>query len=565
MTSRRQQARAIREAAAQHAHDRGHVLQTANGDERSSWNYAFNFTKGLRHCFETGLVAKPDDFQKLIKGIDSGDPRDFQDTPTGHDQGEPWVSGLGDDIEWRAWESEAAGNTFDLQGPDAQATTMPPAPAADSAELVGEMGEVYAQALLRDCPLSELRHGARGAGVDAILRELNAIEWFDSTKDHADPNGSRRTELTRQTAFRGIAPGDTVGPYLSQFLLIGTEGLGSARSPRDGIVQYGGQSIDQRVHKVEEVDFMTKWDEWFDVQNGADVRGTEKYEATSRFITTGRDIATYVHYDALYQAYLTACLVMLGQGVPFDTGIPFQDSDYIDRQQGFAHFGGPHILTLVTEVATRALKNVRFQKFNVHRRARPEVVAARYEKALLPELAHLPGLLEGRAELVATGIGQRILDANKAKAGCESMLLPMAFPEGSPMHPSYGAGHATVAGACVTILKAFFDHSHVLDTTGAGPGLAYIPNKHGKGLTKTDVYDADGNPAKLTVEGELNKLASNISIGRNWGGVHYFSDYWESLKMGEEIAIGILEEHKFCFQENFSMTIPLFEGGTVRI
>jgi hypothetical protein len=36
-------------------------------------------------------------------------------------------------------------------------------------------------------------------------------------------------------------------------------------------------------------------------------------------------------------------------------------------------------------------------------------------------------------------------------------LLPMAFQEGSPMHPSYGAGHATVAGACVTILKAFFD------------------------------------------------------------------------------------------------------------
>ncbi len=33
--------------------------------------------------------------------------------------------------------------------------------------------------------------------------------------------------------------------------------------------------------------------------------------------------------------------------------------------------------------------------------------------------------------------------------------LPMAFQEGSPMHPSYGAGHATVAGACVTILKAY--------------------------------------------------------------------------------------------------------------
>lgn len=34
-----------------------------------------------------------------------------------------------------------------------------------------------------------------------------------------------------------------------------------------------------------------------------------------------------------------------------------------------------------------------------------------------------------------------------------------------------------------------------------------------------------GEPSALTVEGELNKLAANISIGRNWAGVHYFSDY----------------------------------------
>jgi hypothetical protein len=40
-----------------------------------------------------------------------------------------------------------------------------------------------------------------------------------------------------------------------------------------------------------------------------------------------------------------------------------------------------------------------------------------------------------------------------------SYLMPMAFPEGCSQHPSYGAGHATVAGACTTILKAFFDET----------------------------------------------------------------------------------------------------------
>jgi len=47
--------------------------------------------------------------------------------------------------------------------------------------------------------------------------------------------------------------------------------------------------------------------------------------------------------------------------------------------------------------------------------------------------------------------------------------------------------------------------------------------------------------------------------------VHYFTDYYESILMGEEIALGILEEQKLCFGENFSMTIPLFGGGVRRI
>ncbi|HKG72402.1 MAG TPA: hypothetical protein VKA87_10905 [Nitrososphaeraceae archaeon] len=37
------------------------------------------------------------------------------------------------------------------------------------------------------------------------------------------------------------------------------------------------------------------------------------------------------------------------------------------------------------------------------------------------------------------------------------IFLSQTFTEGSPTHPSYGAGHATVAGAFATILKAFFN------------------------------------------------------------------------------------------------------------
>jgi hypothetical protein len=121
------------------------------------------------------------------------------------------------------------------------------------------------------------------------------------------------------------------------------------------------------------------------------------------------------------------------------------------------------------------------------------------------------------------------------------------------MHPSYGAGHATVAGACVTILKAFFDHGYVLPRP-------YVVSTDGSGLSS--VQDPS---LSLTVEGELNKLAANISIGRNWAGVHYFTDYYESARLGEQVALGILAEQKLTYGENFSMTVPLFDGGTVHI
>ena len=60
------------------------------------------------------------------------------------------------------------------------------------------------------------------------------------------------------------------------------------------------------------------------------------------------------------------------------------------------------------------------------------------------------------------------------------------------MHPAYGAGHATVAGACVTILKAFFDHKDIL-------AKAYQPTSNGEYLEEV----ATDKP--LTVEGETQQ------------------------------------------------------------
>lgn len=46
----------------------------------------------------------------------------------------------------------------------------------------------------------------------------------------------------------------------------------------------------------------------------------------------------------------------------------------------------------------------------------------------------------------------------------------------------------------------------------------------------------------LTVGGELNKLASNMALGRNRAGIHYRTDGIEGLRLGEATAIRYLQD-----------------------
>ena len=558
------------------------TIHLANGDEEIP-HVPMSFTKGLPHNGDTGLVQNEADFDQFVKGIDSGEPLDFKRTPLGPgtslvqpnpDLSDPriWSSDRGRETNAvRAWESESAGLAFDLQGPDAQAVTMPPAPKLGSQELIGEMAEVYAQAALRDIPFEDLNAG--NPRVQQAIDALNNLDWFNcKNRKYVDLGGDGEV-VTGGNIFRGIFRGDLVGPYISQYLLVGNNGINGndlERGVDDGFITYGAINIDQRVRNAIDENYMTTWPEWLDVQNGADFRGQERYDSRRqprKFIAAPRDLATYVHYDALYEAYLNACLIMLSAGAGFDPGIPFQEPDIRDHQQGFALYGGPHILTLVTEVATRALKAVRYQKFNIHRRCRPEVLGGRMER-----LAALEGVLD-----VDTFKNYSAMDAAFDSSGIyrlvpgRNKLLPMAFVEGSPMHPSYGAGHATVAGACVTILKAFFNHELYFNYGERGGRVTLsFTDEPGKSAYQSNSTGSALNSIKsepLTIEGELNKVAANISIGRDWAGVHYYSDYVQSMIMGEEIAIGMLQEQSitYPFADDLSMTLPKFDGSKVLI
>jgi hypothetical protein len=131
-------------------------------------------------------------------------------------------------------------------------------------------------------------------------------------------------------------------------------------------------------------------------------------------------------------------------------------------------------------------------------------------------------------------------------------LLPMAFVEGSPTHPSYVAGHATVAGACVTVLKAFFNENFVLS------------NNVQADATGDTLIDYNGD---LTIGGELNKLANNVAIGRDAAGVHYRQDGIQGLIAGEQQGLALLGETTKTYNEADidGFTVTKFDGTTVSI
>ena len=492
---RQAQAFQVRMRAAELARKRQHVEQTANGDENLYPNRIGNYSKGFPHN-NLGEV-EPAAYNAFLAALATANPADFESLPMG----------LG-----RKLTNPLSGMAFDLEGPDSHHLAQAPAPRIASAEAASDLGEVYWMALCRDIHFSEYDSSPLVASAAADLSRFS---------DFRGPRSG--FTVTSGTLFRGNTTGDLVGPYLSQFLWAD--------------IPMGALRISQRIWTLlPGQDYLTSYSDWLASQNGAADPGYS-IDSTARYIRNLRDLGQWVHVDALYQAYHQACLILLGLGAPTQAGNPYFSSA---TQIGFGTFGGPHILSLVTEVATRALKAVWYQKWFVHRRLRPEALGG---------LVHNTKTGAAAYPVHADILNSAVLDELHSRNG--SYLLPMLAPEGSPTHPSYGAGHATVAGACVTILKAWFDGSFVLPRP-------VLPDASG-----TSLLAWTGVP--LTVGNELDKLAANVAIGRNGAGFHYRSDYWHSLLLGEKLAVGILEEQRDTYRELCTFSFRGFEGQTITV
>jgi hypothetical protein len=542
--------------------------------------YPASYTKGLPHDPGTGL-GDPTVYCKLLEALATWDPQMFEAVrPLGCEargQDAPSPPPPGVPPSQRLLENPQSGLAYTLEGSDPAALFMPPAPAFASERQALEAAELYWLALTRDVPFDHYATDIRIA--DAVF-DLNALSGSATTplSPHL-PAGP----FTTETIFRGPTAGDRAGPYLSQFLL------------RD--VPYGAQVIPATIRTLlPQVDFLTNWDDWLEVQDGCDANQTN-CDPVPRLIRSGRDMAQFVHVDRDYNAFFNACHLMLfgrdptrrcearaGLGIPFGPCLPyvnplappaeeFAQTGKSQNQIGQGTFGDQHVKSVLVGAVQRAFNAVWYQKWSVHRRLRPEEFGGRVHLAKLagggaPAGVAFPvnGLLfqstalfgpagsadQGRVFTYNAAQNANLrnpaVDALGQPSSAGTFLLPQAYAEGSPLHPAYGSGHSTVAGCLVTILKAFFHNDWRFPN-------AVEPNEDGTSVrlyTGTDV---------LTIAGELDKLASNVGLGRTWAGVHWRSDHEEALLLGEQLAVSILCDQRSLFNEPYEFRFRSFDFG----
>jgi len=502
--------------------------QRDNGDAAAFTDFSGNHSKALLH---DGLgVPNMAAMQSLTNALKSGLFSDYENIMVG-------TPGGGPNSKLNGPQGALA---FDLEGLDSHATVIPPAPSVASAQTAAEAVEHYWAALLRDVPFTEYPTNSIAAQAVADLNKLSFLNSAD--------NGQYPFPVTPQNLFCGqFVPGDgnVQGPYISQFMLqpafLGVQPL--SQQYRTFLPASGGGS-----------DFMTSAGEYQLIQNGGDSGRSLAFDPTFRFTRSGRDLAAYTRVDVLFQAYFVANLVLAGINAPPNPGNPYIGSK---TQKGFGTLGGPDAVGTLTQMANCALKAAWFHKWMKDLRMRPEEYGALVH-ANLTKSAPVP---QASAALHPDVLNSAVLPLVYSTYG--SYLLPQAFPEGSPTHPCYPTGHGTVGGACITAMKFFFDGSQKIRPllTAAGRDVV-VPSSDGLSLNTYSGADRDN----LDINGELNKLAHNISFGHGiHAGIHFRSSTYWSLLLGEQVALSVLRDRAMSYNEPFQITITKFDGTAATV
>ena len=321
--------------------------------------------------------------------------------------------------------SPQAAFAFALDGLDAAMLEAPAPPAWESAAFATEAIETYWMALLRDVPFGAY-------GDDPLV--ARAVADLSRSGRNVTPRtlfGRLPTPDSRLPTPESRLP----GPAVSQFLL--------------RAVPMGAQLLSPRVPaQAPGESFLSTWDEWLASQNGR-LPSREATYTGRRYICCGRDLATWTRTDYPGQAGVQAALLLEALRAPVTPQHPYVRSR---NQAGYVTFGLPFIVDLASRVAMHALRASWFQKWVLHRRLRPEELGGRLEAGA----AGAPIVAWPDTRFVQS---DAFAEMRRRTGTC---LLPMAWPEGAPLHPAYPSAHAATAGAMVTVLKAYYAEEWVM-------------------------------------------------------------------------------------------------------
>jgi hypothetical protein len=523
---------------------------------------ATNFGKGLEH--DADGVPTVAAYRSLVDAVEDGSVAAFNRIQLDDADGRP-----------RRLVEPCGALGFQETGADPYALRIRPHPSFASDRAGAEMVELYWRALCRDVPYGE--YGSSSAVADAVA-ELGALAGYAGPGSGADP---RSGALDATTVFRGLLPGVQTGPRVSQFLWQpiprGAIPLSQRLQVLTGATATATFTSGSTTLELTGPDYLTDFDDWLAVQNGVPVpdvnpppnlvtSAADPDDRVTRHIVTGRDLAQKVRRQVPYLSHRDAAEILLSMGVPLDPNVPYQQTQpsATDGTSGiatgrpFINFGPHDILDTVVDVFMAGQNVCWYRKWGIHRRLRPEEYGGRIHGQLA----------RGRSfDLPSNVLGSTALDRTASVHG--SYLLPQAYTEGSPTHPSFPAGHSGVAGACVTVLKAMFDGTHELPTDelvvpvadGVATDVALAHGGTADAVQETrlvSVADSaatggtiaatpgeidDARSATVTVADELNKLAANMALGRNWAGIHYRTDGIDGFLVGEQAAVRYLQDH----------------------
>jgi hypothetical protein len=350
---------------------------------------------------------------------------------------------------------------------------VPAAPAVASARTAADITELYWLALTRDIPFADFDEDPL---IAKACKDLTRLVDFETPR----VNGA----ITPQTVFRG--PGrTTTGPYLSQFFWL------------DVPIELGGPSSQRRTMPIRR-DSLTDRTSWFSAQTGGIVAELTPRDGSRRYMQTGRDLTDYLWQLNSAVAWRNAAAIIAA--LPDEARTETFNFDDIVGMIAFA-----------SGVSGDAMF---YQKMYIQRRVRPEALCSFVDNGpknspLHPDIWTTP-----------------VLDLVQARFS--SRLLPQAYLEGCPTHPAYPAGHGTLAGTGVTVLKSQVNEAYVLPAP-------MVPSRDG---TRLEPYT--GPP--LTLGGELDKLAANCALGRDTAGVHYRSDSYAGLRLGEAAVLSFMRD-----------------------